>query len=159
MRFPDTKFSLQKRSKQFGALKIRNGVSAIFSCKVEGSAPQRQSTRLSYQHIFDRDPKNGVTCPTVARAYKSSRKPLKNGWRTLPAADLAPIFDFGKKLRLNPDAAMRNLFRVGLRLPDQRRQFLAQFRRRGLVEAVIDRAEMSVLLPAADMRVNGSFAP
>jgi hypothetical protein len=67
-----------------------------------------QSTRLSYQHIFDRDPKNGVTCPTVASAYKSSRKPLKTGC-TLPAADLADI-RFGKKLRLNPDAAMRNLF-------------------------------------------------
>jgi hypothetical protein len=68
-----------------------------------------------------------------------------------PAADFSPIFDFGKKLRLNPDAAMRNLFRVGLRLLDQLRQFLAQFRRRGLRSR--DRlAEMSVLLPAADMR-------
>jgi hypothetical protein len=54
---------------------------------------------------------------------------------------------------------MRNLFRVGLRLSDRRGQFLAQFPRGGLVEAVVDRAEISVLLTAADMRLNGSFAP
>jgi hypothetical protein len=62
------------------------------------------------------EPENGSTCRTAAR-YKSSRNPLKN-MADVPAPDFIPIFDFGKKLRLNPDAAMRNLFRAGLRPPD-----------------------------------------
>jgi hypothetical protein len=38
---------------------MREIVSAIFSCKVERPAPQRQSTRLSYQHNSDMEPENG----------------------------------------------------------------------------------------------------
>jgi hypothetical protein len=71
---------------------------------------------LSYQHNSDIEPENGSACRTAARLQILAQSLEKHGG--LSRAWLYPIFDFGKKLRLNPDAAMRNLFRVGLRPPD-----------------------------------------
>ena len=64
---------------------------------------------------------------------------------------LRPVLDLGQKLRLDPDALMRDPLREGLRLPDQRLQSLAQVRGGDLVEAVVDLAgvdEVAALAPA-----------
>jgi hypothetical protein len=50
------------------------------------------------------------------------------------------VLDPGEQLRLDPDALVRDALRIGLCLPDQRRQALAQLGGRGLVEAVVDLA-------------------
>src|SRR5690348_15819303 len=71
----------------------------------------------------------------------------------LPLSRLRPVFDLHQQLRLNPDALVRDLLAVGLRLPDQRRQFLPQLRRRSLVEPVVDLASVNktLALAAADV--------
>jgi hypothetical protein len=59
-----------------------------------------------------------------------SRSRLKNGCRTLPLANFAPIFDLRQQRWLNPDGLVSEILGIGLGLPDQRRQTLAQTRRR-----------------------------
>jgi hypothetical protein len=51
-----------------------------------------------------------------------------------------PVIDFSQKLRFYPDAAVRDLLGLGLRLSDERRQSLAQIRSRRLIKPVIDLA-------------------
>jgi hypothetical protein len=43
---------------------------------------------------------------------------------------LGAVFGLGQQRRLDPDAVMRDLFRIGLGLADQRFQPRLQFRRR-----------------------------
>ena len=56
----------------------------------------------------------------------------------LAGRGLGAIFDFGVELWFDPDAAMRDLFCIRLRLADQRFELLAQFFGPGLVKPVID---------------------
>ena len=66
---------------------------------------------------------------------------------------LRAVLDLGRELRFDPDALVRDPLGVGLRLPDQRRQALAQVGGRCLVEAVVDLAgiDQVVALAAADI--------
>jgi hypothetical protein len=63
------------------------------------------------------------------------------------------ILDLRKQLWFDPDASVRDLLRVGLRLADQRRQSLPQFGGRRLIEAVIDlaRVDQIVAFPPAEV--------
>jgi hypothetical protein len=61
------------------------------------------------------------------------------------------VLDLGEQLRLDPDAPVRDPFRVGLRLADQRLQALLQIVSRDVVEAVVDFAgidQVAALTPA-----------
>jgi hypothetical protein len=69
----------------------------------------------------------------------------------LSLGGLRAVLDLGKELGLDPDALVRDPFRIGLRLADKRLQTLPQVRGRDLVEAVVDLAgvdEIVALAPA-----------
>jgi hypothetical protein len=57
-----------------------------------------------------------------------------------------PVLDFGQQRRLDPDAAVCDLFGVGLRLPDQRFEPRLQILGRRFVEAVVDLAGLNQIL-------------
>jgi hypothetical protein len=50
---------------------------------------------------------------------------------------LRAVLDFGQQFRLNPNSLARDVFGVGLRLPDERFQSFLQFGGRNFVEAVV----------------------
>src|ERR1700730_470504 len=69
----------------------------------------------------------------------------------LSLGGLRAVLDLGKELGLDPDALVRDPFRIGLRLADKRLKTLPQVRGRDLVEAVVDLAgidEVFALAPA-----------
>jgi hypothetical protein len=80
-------------------------------------------------------------------------QPLEERVAHLAGRALGAVLDFGKQLRLHPDALVRGLLGVGLGLSDQRRQPLSQIGGGGLVEAVVDLAgvDQVLALAAADM--------
>jgi hypothetical protein len=64
--------------------------------------------------------------------------PLKKRVSHFALGRLRPILDLGEQRRLDPDAAVRDLFVIGLRLPDQRLQPRLQILGRCGVEVVGD---------------------
>ena len=79
--------------------------------------------------------------------------PLKNGCRTFPSADFARYSISASNSGSTQMRPVRDLLCVGLRLADQRREPLAQFGGRSLVEAVVDLAgvDQVLALAAADI--------
>jgi hypothetical protein len=72
------------------------------------------------------------------RPGKSSQilpQPLEERVPHLALGRLRPVLDL--RQQLHPDALVRDLLAVGLRLPDQGRQLLLKLRRRDLVEALL----------------------
>jgi hypothetical protein len=66
---------------------------------------------------------------------------------------LDPVLDLGQQLRLDPDRLVCDPLRIRLGLAHQRRQLLAQLRRRGLVKPVINLpgVDQVLALAAADI--------
>ena len=89
--------------------------------------------------------------------HKSSRKPLKNGCRTLPSADLARYPISAESDGSTPDATVRDLFRIRLSLADQRLQSCLHLPGGRRVKTVVDFAGIDqVLAPApADVAEDG----
>ena len=72
--------------------------------------------------------------------------PFEERMTHLSFGGLRAVFDLGQQLRLDPDALVRDLLGIGLRLPDQRFQPCLQILDGGSVEAVVDLARVDQVI-------------
>ena len=116
---------------------------------------KQYNPRHENQHCSDDENysnRDGCVPHEMTPVHRSPRKPLKNGWRTLPSADFAR-YSISANSSGSTQMPRCAIFLIGLRLPDKRLEASLQLLGRRGVKAVVDLSGVDQILTLAPAKV------